>query len=141
MRKTFKRFVATMLAAAIVGAPASAWAGDYCPTGKLVESHATGGDYIAGLLIYETMGTVSRQSSIETTTTTVTTSMQVGVPGTGATTTVTETQTVMAETSTNQTPEPLGFYAMNDGSMYEINCVTGENQRSASMRRDRKSVV
>jgi hypothetical protein len=129
MRRTLKRIVATMLAAAVVGAPVSASAGDYCATGTLVRSHATGGDYIAGLLIYETMGSVEREHPGPTTTTTVTSSTEVGVGGTGITTTVSTTRTLTAETTVIGTEEPIGYYAMNDGSVYQINCLTGESYK------------
>jgi hypothetical protein len=126
MRKTLKRIIATMLAAVTIGTPATAWGGDYCATGTLVKSHATGGDYVAGILIYETMGSVARSESGGSSTSTASATGQLGVPGTGAGGTVTTSQTTTRPTTTVTTEEPIGFYAMNDGSVYEINCVTGE---------------
>ena len=128
MRKTLKRTVAMVLAAVTLGAPATAWAdaGGYCSTGAMVKSHATGGDYIAGILIYETMGTVARVEPSSSSTTTTSVTSQVGVPGTGAGGTVTTTQTNTNGSITTTTQEPVGFYAMNDGSLYEIDCVTGQ---------------
>src|SRR5262245_49559961 len=63
MRKTMKRFVATLLAAITVAAPATARADimdltKYCSSYDQVESNSTGGDYVGGRLVYESMGSV-----------------------------------------------------------------------------------
>jgi hypothetical protein len=129
MRKTFKRIVAAMLAAVTIGTPSTMWAGEYCSTGAMVKSHATGGDYIAGILVYETMGTVTRSGPGGSSTTTTSTTGQVGVPGTGASGTITTSQTTVMPTTVVTTQEPIGIYAMNDGSLYEIDCATGQSTK------------
>ena len=131
MRKTFKRIVAAMLAAMTIGAPvtARADAGDWCSTGTMLKSNATGGDYIAGILVYETMGTVSRSGPAVTSTTTTTSTGQVGVPGTGAGGSVSTTTTTTTPGTVTTIQEPIGLYAMNDGSLYQIDCATGESNK------------
>lgn len=125
MHKSMKKVVATLLAAVTFAAPMTAVAEEagQCDRYEQVESNATGGDYVGGILVYETTATVTR--SAPTTTVTTSTSGTVGVPGTGGTSTVTTTTTQPG--STVSTPEPVGYYAMNDGSIYQINCVTGES--------------
>jgi hypothetical protein len=130
MRKTCKRLVAAILAATTIAAPAKAWAdpdvAPSCSTYDQVESNSTGGDYVGGILIYETEGTVSRSEPAKTTTATTTTSTQVGVPGSGVTGTVTVTTSTTQPGTVTTTKEPIGYYAMNDGTVYQINCLTGE---------------
>jgi hypothetical protein len=71
------------------------------------------------------MGTVESSTPTTSTTTTVSTSGEVGIPGTsaGSTTMISTTVTYEGETKTLQ--QPFGYYQMNDGSIYEINCLTG----------------
>ena len=133
MRREFKRVLAALLGATMI-TPGTALADkkpgqNFCPTYDQVESDATGGSYVGGILMYETMGEVTRDGDKTTTTTTTTTSAQVGVPGTGATSTVTVTVATTESEPTTTTQAPIGFYKMNDGSTYEINCITGENKK------------
>jgi hypothetical protein len=121
-----KKLVATMLAAATIGAPATALAdAGQCSSYDQVSSNATGGDYVGGRLFYESEGEVTRSNP--TTTTTTTTSGSAGIPGTGATVTSTTTTTQSGSSTTTQ--EPIGYYAMNDGTIWTINCVTGEERK------------
>jgi hypothetical protein len=127
MHRVMKKLVATMLAAVTVAAPATALAEDSgeCSSYDQVHSNSTGGDYVGGTLIYETTATVARtESSI---TTTSTTTVSAGIPGTGASTTVTTTKSDGSTTTTTQ--EPVGYYAMNDGSIWRINCLTDEEKK------------
>jgi hypothetical protein len=130
MRTTFRKIVATALAATIA-TPVAAWAeeGPNCSRFEQVESDATGGDWVGGLLMYETTGSVSRSDNGTTTTTTTTTTTQVGVPGTNSGGSVTVTHQSNQPSTTITTQEPFGYYAMNDGSVYQINCVTGESRQ------------
>jgi hypothetical protein len=127
MQRVLRKFAATMAAAITVAAPATALADDApaCGSYDQVSSSSTGGDYVGGTLLYETMATVTRYEP--TVTTTSTTSGSAGVPGTGTTVTVTLT-TSQPGTSTSA-EEPVGYYAMNDGSVWTINCVTGEERK------------
>ncbi|HKS07834.1 MAG TPA: hypothetical protein VJR92_16140 [Gemmatimonadaceae bacterium] len=99
----------------------------FCPTYKQVESTATGGQYVGGILLYETMGTVTRIQPSQTTTVSVSSETELGVPqvvSSGATTTVSVATTGPSGSVT--TEEPIGFYQMNDGTVYQINCLTGD---------------
>lgn len=127
MQGKAKRIVAALVGVAMITTPASsAWAGEYCSTYGQVESHATGGDYVGGILAYETMGTVTRSDG--STSTTVTTSSTISIaPSSGVTTTVTSTTT--SGTTTTSTQEPIGVYNMNDGTVWEINCLTGATRK------------
>ena len=128
MHKVMKKLVATMLAAVTIAAPATALADDdagKCSTYDQVNSKATGGDYVGGILIYETTATVTR--SEPTTTTTTTTTVTAGIPGTGGSTTSTTTTTQQGTTTASQ--DPVGYYSMNDGSIWQINCATGEEKK------------
>jgi hypothetical protein len=130
MRQVLRKLVATLVAAVTIATPARALAdeaGKYCTTFEQVESNATGGDYVGGLLIYETMGTVARSSEGTTTTTTISASGTAGIPGSGVTTSGSTSTTTVAPMSTVTTEEPIGYYKMNDGSIYQINCLTGES--------------
>ena len=129
MRQAFKRFVATLVAAVTIATPGTVWAGDYCATYAQVKSHTTGGDYVGGILSYETMGSVARSEGSTSTTSTYTTTAQVGSQGSGALVTMTTTETRTEPGNTVTTDEPIGYYEMNDGSMYQINCVTGEYKK------------
>jgi hypothetical protein len=130
MHRVMKKLVATMLAAVTIAAPAAALAEDAgeCTHYDQVHSNSTGGDYVGGTLFYETTASVARSDA--TITTTSTTSVTVGVPGTGASTSVTTTRTETGSTTTAQ--EPLGYYAMNDGSVWTINCASGEEKKISS---------
>ena len=92
-------------------------------------SNATGGDYIAGILIYETMGAVERNKGGQSTTITTSSGSELGAPPAviGTTTTVSITSTDPSTVVTAD--EPVGYYKMNDGSVYQINCVSGETQQ------------
>jgi hypothetical protein len=128
MHKVLKKLVATMVAAATIAAPATALAeeeGPKCSSYDQVSSNSTGGDYVGGTLIYETTATVSRTET--TITTSSTTSASAGIPGTGTSTSVTTTRTEAGTTTT--APEPVGYYAMNDGSIWRINCLTNEETK------------
>jgi hypothetical protein len=126
MHRVMKKLVATMLAAVTIAAPATALADDgKCSTYDQVSSNSTGGDYVGGILVYETTATVSRTEP--TTTTTTTTTVNAGIPGTGGSSTSTTTTTNTG--STTETQEPVGYYAMNDGSIWQIKCVTGEEKK------------
>lgn len=130
MRRMIKRIVAALLGAVTIATPSTAMAeeaGKWCSTYAQVESNATGGSYVGGKLIFEVMATVTRTTPTITTSTTTTQNLGVGVPGgpsagTTQTTTVTTIQTGEAVTA----EEPFGYYAMNDGSVYQINCLTGD---------------
>jgi hypothetical protein len=130
MHKVMRKLVATMLAAITIAAPATALADDggYCSSYDQVRSNSTGGDYVGGILFYETMGTVTRYQP--TTTSTTTTTGSAGIPGTG--TSVSGSSTTTQQGQTTSTQEPFGYYAMNDGSIWMINCVTGEETRISS---------
>ena len=127
MQGKAKRIVAALVGVAMTIAPVSAWADpsadgqDYCATYAQVASHATGGDYVGGILSYEGMGNVSR--SEPSTTSTVTTTVTIGAPGNGTSTTITTTTTQPGNVTTTQ--EPIGTYNMNDGTVWEVNCLTG----------------
>ena len=108
-----KRIVAALVGVAMVTAPVSAWAGEYCSTYDQVASHATGGDWVGGILSYETMGNVTRNDGGS--------SVSVSVSGGGVTTTVTATQPGNITT----TQEPIGTYNMNDGTVWQVNCLSG----------------
>jgi hypothetical protein len=132
MRGTMKKFIATMLAAIVVAAPAKAWAYDYspkCDSYDQVASNATGGDWVGGLLMFEAMATVVRPGETTTTTTSTTTTGSIGASGTSAGVSTTVTTTTTTTTSSTTTQEPVGYYAMNDGSVYMINCITGESKK------------
>lgn len=132
MKRNCTRAVAAMVGLATLMTPITALAdeaGDYCSTYAQVESKATGGDYVGGLLMYETMATVQRQDDEVTVTTTVTTNGQVGVPGSGAGGSTSTTVTTSTQGTVTTAQEPVGYYSMNDGSVYQINCVTGENRK------------
>jgi hypothetical protein len=128
MQRVLKKLVATMLAAVTIAAPATALAEEddgKCRSYEQVNSSSTGGDYVGGILFYETMATVTR--SEPTTTTTTTTSVTAGIPGTGAGGSTTTTTTQPGATTATQ--EPVGYYSMNDGSIWTINCVTDEEKK------------
>ena len=135
MRRRFKRVVAALIGGAMLVTPATALADakpgqKFCPTYKQIESTATGGSYIAGILLYETMGKVSRTADRQTTTVSTTTSGELGVPKVVST----ETSTTVAVTTeegsiTTTADEPIGYYQMNDGSVYQVNCVTGQAEQ------------
>jgi len=125
MRPRFKRIVAALMGAVTLATPGTVWAGEYCPTYAQVASSSTGGSYVGGILIYETMGTVQSSTPTTSTTTTVSTSGELGVPGTSAGSTTTVSTTVTQEGETKTLQQPFGYYQMNDGSIYEINCLTG----------------
>jgi hypothetical protein len=135
MRRTFRRVVGALLGAATLATPATALADgkpgqQFCPTFKQVESDATGGQYVGGILIYETMGSVTRTSDVTTTTVSTTTGTEVGVENVasaGSTTTVSVSTT--EGTATTMADEPIGYYQMNDGSVYQVNCVTGQGEK------------
>lgn len=134
MHRNVKRIIAAFVGGAMLATPAGAWAEkpgqDFCSTYDQVSSNATGGSYVGGILIYETTGSVQRSPGATTTTTTTSTTTTVSINGSGgsATTTVTTANTV-PNGPTVTTDEPVGFYRMNDGSTYEINCLTGENRQ------------
>jgi hypothetical protein len=109
-----RRIVAALVGAAMLTAPASAWAGDYCSTYHQVASHSTGGDYVGGLLSYETMGSVTRNDGGETVAVTL-----------GSGTPVATTITVTSPGDITTTQEPIGTYDMNDGTVWQVNCLTG----------------
>ena len=117
------RIVAALVGVVMVTAPATAWADpgadgqDYCATYAQVASHSTGGDYVGGILSYEVMGTVSRPEGGST----VADGVNIG----GVTTTVTMT----SPGTTTTTQEPIGTYNMNDGTVWQVNCLTGASTK------------
>lgn len=127
MRMMWKRATAALVAVSLA-TPVSVWGDEagYCPDYKQVASNATGGDWVAGRLMYETMGSITREEEKVTTTTTTTSGAGVngGVVSASGSTSTTVTVHSSSETTTAQ--EPLGYYAMNDGSVYQINCITGK---------------
>ena len=127
MHKVMKKLVATVLAAVTIAAPATALAEDSsnCSSYDQVHSGSTGGDFVGGILFYESMSTVTRHEA--TVTTTTTTTGTAGIPGTGTSVSTTTTTTQQGGSVASQ--EPIGYYAMNDGSIWTINCVTGEERR------------
>jgi hypothetical protein len=108
-----RRIVAALVGVAMLAAPGSAWAGEYCSTYDQVASHATGGDYVGGILSYETMGSVARNDGGTT--------VSVSISGGGVTTTV----TASSPGNITTTQEPIGTYNMNDGTVWQVNCLTG----------------
>jgi hypothetical protein len=125
----FKRSVAALVGVAMVATPSRLWADDRntspCPTFYQVASHATGGDWIAGILTYVDWGSVARSDNTTSTTTTTSTTGSLGVVAVASesmTTSVTVTTTQTGSTTTTQ--EPIGFYNMNDGSTWQINCIS-----------------
>ena len=133
MRMKFKRIVAALVSVTMVATPVTAWADkpgqDYCSTYSQVQSNATGGDYVGGLLMYETTGSVRRDGQSTTTTTTESVGGSLGAPGSGGTATYTTTVATTQTGTSVTTSEPIGFYSMNDGSVYEVNCLTGSSQK------------
>jgi hypothetical protein len=129
MRKLVKRTMAA-LTAVVLAVPVSLWGEEagYCRDYRQVASNATGGDWVAGRLMYETMGAVERTTEEVTVTTTTTTSAGVNTRVVSASGTTTTSTTTKNETTTTTTEEPVGYYAMNDGSVYQINCITGESK-------------
>ena len=135
MRRSFKRVVAALIGGAMLVTPATALADakpgqKFCPTYKQIESTATGGSYIAGILLYETMGSVERTNEQRSTTVSTTTSGELGVPRVAST----ETSTTVAVTTeeatiTTTADEPIGYYQMNDGSVYQVNCITNKSEQ------------
>lgn len=131
MRRRFRRCVAALVGAVMVATPGRVWAQSsfQCPTFKMVASHSTGGDWIAGLLMYQTDGSVTRTEATTSTTTTTSSNESVNSPiaaaSVGASTTVTTTNTG----GTVTTKEPFGYYAMNDGTTWQINCLNGEGRQ------------
>jgi hypothetical protein len=129
MRPMMKRIVAALLGAVTIATPATALAeeGKWCSTYAQVESNATGGSYVGGILVYEVMATVTRTTPTVTTTTTTTSNVGAGIPGgpsAGTAQTITITTSQPGEAISVE--EPVGYYAMNDGSVYQINCLTGD---------------
>lgn len=129
MRPNLKRFVAALVGAATLLTPVSAFAGDYCSTYAQVESKASGGQFVGGLLMYETMGTVTRHGDDVTVTTTTSSTAELGIPGSSAGNTVTISTTVNTPGTIVVTQEPIGYYQMNDGSVYQIRCLTGNAEK------------
>jgi hypothetical protein len=135
MRRSIRRIVAALAGAATIATPATAWADTkpgqkFCPTYTQVESNATGGQYVGGILIYETMGSVTRNDGQTNTSVSTTSGATAGVPNVAsgsATTTV--TVTTEGESSSITAEEPIGYYRMNDGSVYQINCLTGDGDQ------------
>jgi hypothetical protein len=125
MRPRFKRIVAALMGAVSLATPGTVWAGEYCPTYAQVASSSTGGSYVGGILMYETTATYETKDPTISTTTTVETTGSVGVPGTSAGGTTVISTTVIEEGETKTIQQPVGYYQMNDGSIYEINCITG----------------
>lgn len=126
MHKTMKRFVAALTGLAMAVAPVTAWADEAagCPLYVQVQSNATGGEFVAGLLV----DTATRETTTTTTTffsgsaevtgtVTVTSNNANGSLGTSYTRTV-----VTVSNETNN----IGYYKMNDGSSWEVNCTTGD---------------
>ena len=126
MRPKFKRFVAVLVGAVTLATPGTVWAGQYCPTYAQVSSGSTGGSYVGGILIYETMATITTASPTVATTTTVSATGEVGVPGTSAGGTTGTSVTITQPGTIQSVQQPVGYYQMNDGSVYEINCITGD---------------
>jgi hypothetical protein len=79
--------------------------------------------------MYETMAEVTREGRRTTTATGTTTGGQIGVPGTGGNASITVTVTISESEPTISAQEPVGYYKMNDGSVYQINCLTGETNK------------
>jgi hypothetical protein len=127
MRRTFRKLAAALLGAVMLAVPANAFADGYCDKYDQVASNATGGDWVGGILMYETMATVERTEN--TTSETVSTSTTVGGQAVGASGTTNVTLTTTNATTTTTAQEPVGYYAMNDGSVYQINCVTGQARK------------
>lgn len=139
MRKTWRRIVAAVAGAVIIGTPLHAWAevpdvSGYCSTYAQVVSNGNGGTYVGGILFYEAEATVTRTSPSTTSSgsTTNTTTTTVGVPNTaqgGGSTSSTSTTTTTQNGTSTSTQEPVGFYQTNDGTVWEINCLTGTAYR------------
>jgi hypothetical protein len=123
MQGKAKRIIAALVGVAMVTAPVSAWAGEYCSTYHQVASHNTGGDWVGGILAYESWASVTR-SDVSTTNTVTTT---IGLAGGLGSTTVTSTTTQSGNSTTTQ--EPIGIYNMNDGTVWEVNCLTGASRQ------------
>lgn len=129
MRPKFKRFVAALVGVATLMSPVTVFAGEYCSTYAQVESGSGGGQFVGGVLMYESLGTYTRSQPTTSVTTTTTANAQVGTSGTHAGNTVTISTTITTPGESLVIQQPVGYYAMNDGSVYEINCITGEETK------------
>jgi hypothetical protein len=140
MKTRRKRAVAALLAATTLVSPLRVWAEDYeyfmeedssglCSRYAQVKSNATGGDYVGGTLKYETLMTTTTKDPSTTVTTSTTTGIQIGIPGDNLTTTTTVTVTTVTDGATKSYSHPVGYYTMNDGSTYLIDCITGDAKK------------
>jgi hypothetical protein len=124
MRTTVKRFVAAVCGVVTTAAPGMAWAEKPCPTYFQVQSTATGGEFVGGLLFSESSRTLTDEKSKTTTTSlTANTETEIKLPvgsvsggGTVTTTVVEEEKSTLTGTFN------VGVYKMNDGSTWLVNC-------------------
>jgi hypothetical protein len=129
MRTLTTRIVALVAGAVTMGMPAvlAAEEAKPCPTSFYVQSNATGGDYVMGLLFSEE----ERPAEISTVRTTnhaasATAETELKLPvgsasasGTASTGTTTIEKVVIGGTYN------VGIYKMNDGSTWAVNCDFG----------------
>lgn len=123
MNKLTKRVVAVLCGIATLVGPTTALAEGDCKTYFQVESSATGGQYVGGLLT-----ATSQRAETETNQYSLLLSSEAAATifGTGATVGSTATHTIIrSETNTYD----VGHYTMNDGSKWEVNCDTGDAKR------------
>jgi hypothetical protein len=76
--------------------------------------------------MYETTAQIGRSEPTTSITVSSTTSSSLGVPGSSVGTTTTISTTTTQQGGVVTAEEPVGYYTMNDGSVYQINCITGE---------------
>ena len=123
MHKVTKRFVAVLCGIATLVGPTTALAEGFCTTYLQVQSTTTGGEYIAGLLTGETTREVVTVRTLNTT---------VGseINGGGVVVKASTSGTVgTVDTVTTTETFDVGYYKMNDGSVWEVNCDRGDTRR------------
>jgi hypothetical protein len=132
MRTTVKRFVAAVCGVVTTAAPGMAWAEKPCPTYFQVQSTATGGEFVGGLLFSESSRELTELRTTTTTTTaTASGETEIKLPGGSASTSGTITKTVVEDqTTTVSGTHNVGVYKMNDGSTWLVNCDQGTQMYS-----------
>jgi hypothetical protein len=125
MHKLTKKFVAILCGIATLVGPTTALAEGtgFCTTYMQVRSNGTGGEYVGGLLKGETERTETREYYINTT-------VESEVNGGGVVVTASTSGSVgSGEKITRSETFDIGYYEMNDGSLWEVNCDTGAKAR------------
>lgn len=120
MHKVTKRFVAVLCGIATLVGPTTALAeGGDCKTYFQVESTATGGQFVGGLLTATSQRAITEADQYSLL---LTSDAAAKIFGTGATVGTTATHT---KTYTETNTYDVGHYTMNDGSKWEVNCDKG----------------